>query len=172
MVGDIFTYDFGRKFDCIIFKSSMHEIPLEKSSQLHSAVYNLLNLDGWFVDWDTHVPTEEGAIWFKKWVNLKDTVAGLSELVKNRHFYTETLISKSMEKVGFKNIAIVYRFFYTLSVSKMSKMYWADDVEKTQKFFEETRELAKTAPRDIIVSEIAPMDIELKIPAVIIVGQK
>ncbi|MBI5400715.1 MAG: class I SAM-dependent methyltransferase [Candidatus Yonathbacteria bacterium] len=172
IVGDIFTHDFGRKFDCVIFKSAMHEIPLEISEELHFIIHNLLNNDGWFMDWDVHVPTEEDAVWFKKWVNLKDTIAGLDDLVKNRHFYTESLISKSMQQVGFKNTAIVYRFFYTLSVLKMSKMYWADDIEKTQKFFNETRELAKTAPSDIVVNEVAPMDIELKIPAIIIVGQK
>lgn len=172
IVGDIFTHDFGRKFDCIILKSSMHEIPLEKSVQLHSVVYNLLNTDGWFVDWDAHVPTEKDAEWFIKWVNLKDAVAGLEDLVKNRHIYPETLISKSMEQVGFKNMAIVYRFFYTLSVSKMSKMYWANDIEKTKEFFKGTQELVKIAPSNILVNEIGPMDIELKIPAVIIVGQK
>lgn len=172
MVGDIFTYDIGRKFDCIIFKSAMHEIPLEKSAQLHSVAYNLLNTNGYFVDWDTHLPTEEDAVWFKKWVNLKDMVAGLDDLVKNRHFYSEMFISKSMKQIGFKNIEIPYRFFYKLSVSKMSKMYWADDTEKTKKLLNETRELIKTVPHNIVVNEVAPMDIELKIPAIIIVGQK
>mgnify|MGYP001563553682 FL=1 len=172
MVGGIFTYDFGRTFDCVILKSSMHEIPLEKSVLFHTIVYRLLNPGGWFVDWDAHVPMEEDAVWLKGWVNLKGTIAGLSDLVKNRHIYTETLASESMKQVGFKNIAIQYRFFYTVSVAKMSKMYWADDSEKTKKFFEATRELIKTAPNNIVVNEIAPMDIELKIPAVIVVGQK
>lgn len=172
IVGDIFTYDFERTFDCVILKSSMHEVPLEKSADLHAVIYALLNPGGWFVDWDVHVPTKEDAVWFKQWVNLKDTVAGLSDLVKNRHIYTEAFIAKSLEQTGFKNIMIPHRFFYTLSVSKMGKMYWADDAEKTEKFFNEMRALGKTAPRNIIANEIASMDIEFRIPAVIMVGQK
>lgn len=172
MAGDVFANNLEKTFDCVIFKSSMHEIPLEKSAQLHSTVYSLLNPGGYFVDWDVHTPKEEDADFLRRWVNIKDTVAGLEDLVKNRHIYTEVFITKSMEQAGFKNIVIPHRFFYTVSVSKMSKMYWADDAEKTKKFFEETRELAKTAPHNIIMNVVAPVDIELKIPAVIIVGQK
>lgn len=172
MAGDIFTHDFGRTFDCVVFKSSMHEIPLEKSTLLHTIVYGLLNPGGWFVDWDVHVPTEEDAAWLKKRVNIKDTIAGLDDLIKNRNIYTETFIIESLERTGFKNVFIPYRFFYTVSVVKMSKTYWANDAEKTREFFKATQELIKTAPRNIVVNGIAPMDIEFKIPAVIIVGQK
>lgn len=172
MAGDIFANELGKTFDCIIFKSSMHEIPLEKSAQLHSIIYDLLNPGGWFVDWDVHVPTEKDAIWFKKWVNLKDIVAGLDDLVKNRHIYSEAVVFESLKQVGFINVAITYRFFYTFSISKMCKMYWADNAEKTNKFLEETRELIKTAPSNIIIKEIDPKDIEIKVPAVFVVGQK
>lgn len=172
IVGDIFSYDFGRKFDCIILKSAMHEIPLEKSSDLHSVIYGNLNSGGWFVDWDVHTPTDDDASWLKKWVNLKDTVAGLDDLVTNRHLYSEGFIVRGLEKTGFKNINIVHRFFYTLSISKMSKMYWHDDVTKTKTFFDGTVELLKTLSDRIIAKEISSSDIELKAPAVIIVAQK
>lgn len=172
MSGDIFINDIGRKFDCVIFKSAMHEIPAEKSEQLHKVIYGLLNEEGWFIDWDVHVPTEEDSMWFKKWVNLKDSVAGLHDLVKNRNFYTENFISESLKSIGFKNVGIAHRFFYTLSTLKMNKMYWDNDEVKSKEFFDNTKELIKTISSNIIANEISPYDIELKVPAIIIVGQK
>ena len=173
MVGDIFTKNIGKKFDCVILKSSMHEIPLEKSSELHSIVFNLLNPEGWFIDWDVHMPTEKDSNWLIRWVNIKDNIAGLVDLVKNRNIYTEDFIVEQLKQIGFKKVTIAYRFFYTVSVAKMSKVYWADNFQKTQEFFEKTQELLKTYGSDnISVTEKPPIDFEIKIPAVFIVGQK
>jgi serine acetyltransferase len=81
-------------------------------------------------------------------------------------------LTSIVKEKSYRNLAIFYRFFYTCSISKMSKMCWADDAEKTRRFFEGTCELVNTAPGSIVVNNIPPMDIVLKVPAVIIAGQK
>lgn len=173
MAGDIFSKNIGKKFDCVILKSSMHEIPLEKSSLFHSIIFDLLNPEGWFIDWDVHVPTEKDSNWLIQWVNIKDSIAGLVDLVKNRNIYTEGFIVEQLKQIGFKKVTIAYRFFYTVSVAKMSKVYWSDDIQKTCEFFGKTKELSKTYGSDnISVTEKSQMDFEIKIPAVFIVGQK
>lgn len=173
MAGDVFSKNIEKKFDCIILKSSMHEIPLEKSSSFHSIVFDLLNPEGWFIDWDVHVPTKKDSNWLIRWVNIKDNIAGLVDLVKNRNIYTENFIVEQLKQTGFKKVTIAYRFFYTVSVAKMSKVYWSDNVQKTHEFFEQTRELLETYESDSIsVTKTAPVDFEIKIPAVFIVGQK
>ena len=114
MVGDIFTKNIGKKFDCVILKSSMHEIPLEKSSELHSIVFNLLNPEGWFIDWDVHMPTEKDSNRLIRWVNIKDNIAGLVDLVKNRNIYTEDFIVEQLKQIGFKKLRLHIAFLHCL----------------------------------------------------------
>jgi len=94
-------------------------------------------------------------------------------LVRNRHIYTENFILEILKSTGFRNITTAHRFFYHVSVAKMSKVYWEDDSEKTQEFSKKTQELLETLEIDnILVDKSSPMDFELRIPAVFIVGQK
>lgn len=167
MVADLLIPDFTRKFDCVILKSAMHEFSKDKVGIIHSTMYKLLNSDGLFIDWDVHQPNQECAEWVKKWVNLKDTIAGLDSLVENRMFYTEKEIEDGLLLAGFKDFCVFHRFYYTPSVKKFSHFYWSDDEAKTNLFYDETEKLARNKPDGIIIERV-DNDIIVKIPAVIL----
>lgn len=170
--GDVFTHNFNRKYDAVILKSAMHEISRNKRDEFHSKVFDVLNNDGWFIDWDVHQSDGADALWLTEWVNLKDSIAGLDDLVRNRSFYTEAEIQSSLQKKGFANGSVFHRFFYTLSAKKFEDMYWKGDTVKTKKFIEETERLLKIKPNNIIVQEKSNTNIILKIPALILAAQK
>ena len=159
------------KFDAVIIKSSTHEFPESKIVDVYKQAFSFLNDGGFIMDWDVHEPNYEISSWIKKWVNLKDEIAGLTTLVENRYFYTEEERINKMKEAGFKSPHVVYRFSYNWSVRRLGEVYWNSDEQKTKFFYEETKKLLESVPSEITV-EISSDDIKLKAPAVIIVAEK
>lgn len=172
IVGDFMTYDFKREFDAVILKSAMHEISRSEMDKFHKKLAGIVENNGWFIDWDVHQKQDGDAQWFAEWVRLKDSMAGLDDLVKNRGFYTEVEIKDSLLLNGFKNIQTIHKFYYTLSARKFEDMYWKRKPEKTIEFIRMTRDLLKSKPDNIILQVADENDIILKVPAVIMVAQK
>lgn len=169
---DFFEHHFDKTYDCVILKSAMHEIPKEKMAEFHGKILGLLHSDGWFIDFDVHQPNEESALWLKKLVNTKDTIAGLEDLVRNRAFYTETEIQHSLNERGFAHIQTIHRFFYTISVKKFGDMYWDGESTKGNRFTQAVTDLLVEKPTDIFLQKKNNNDIIIKIPAIIMVAQK
>lgn len=171
IIADLLDCNIQNKFDAVILKSAMHEFPKEKMDDVHAAIYKIVNDEGVFIDLDVHQPNQECADWLKKWINLKDNVAGLDLLVKNRNFYTEKEIVDSLLQNGFKEASIAHRFNYRPSLNTFCKMYWDNNEEKSKTFFKETRKMLLNRPDEISVIEEGD-DLIVILPAVILTAKK
>lgn len=171
IIDDLLNCNISNKFDAVILKSAMHEFPKEKMNQIHETIYKIVNNGGVFIDLDVHQPNQECADWLKKWVNLKDSVAELDLLVKNRNFYTEEDIEKSLLHNNFKEVLIPHRFNYKLSLDTLGEMYWNKDKTKSEMFFTETRKMLQNKPEEISAIEDSE-DLIIVLPAVILTAKK
>jgi len=159
-------------FDAIVIKSSTHEFPQSVLDTLYAQAFKMLAPGGIFLDWDVHEPTGASAQWLKKWVNKKDEIAGLKELVTNRNIFIESDVREALARAGFQDVHSAYHFAYHVSVLKMSSVYWgSDEKNKTQQFLFATKELLQTCPEEIGVVE-SDDDVILSVPAVIVSAKK
>lgn len=165
-------------FDVVVMKSVQHEFQPEKLKVIHKNIYDLLNKDGIFLEWDVHVESEGQASWLKKYINLKDSLAGDIHLVDNRHIYTSQQVIKNLIDTGFREIRIVYRFHYSISNNKFSEVYFRTasgevDENKKEIFYQETMKLIQELPQGIrFTDDEKNHDLIFKIPAVIIKASK
>ncbi len=171
ILADLLKCDIKNKYDAVILKSAMHEFPKTKISEVYSAIYNIVNTGGTFIDLDIHQPNQACADWIKKWVNLKDSIAGLDLLVKNRAVYTTKEIKDSLLLNNFKEVSTIHEFNYNLSLNTMCEMYWNNDKNKSTLFFKETKKMLLNKPTEINVIE-KNNDLILNLPAVILVAKK
>lgn len=165
-------------FDVVIMKSVQHEFPLEKLTIINKNIYKLLTPCGIFFEWDAHVENNAQAMWLKNYVNLKDSLAGDAHLVENRHIYTAQEVAESLEDAGFREVSVVYRFYYSLSNNKFSEVYFRTetgdiDENKKKEFYETTKALVQKIPEGIgFEHNQSNEDFISKIPAVIIKASK
>lgn len=165
-------------FDVAIMKSVQHEFPLEKLTIIHKNIYSILDKEGVFFEWDAHVENNEQSAWLKEYINLKDSLAGDSHLVENRHIYTSQEIIQSLKDVGFKEVSIVNNFSYTISNNKFSEIYFKTsageiDEDKRKAFYEATKDLVQKMPKGITFeNDQQKQDFIFKIPAVLVKALK
>ncbi|HEY9585209.1 MAG: hypothetical protein A3D65_02375 [Candidatus Lloydbacteria bacterium RIFCSPHIGHO2_02_FULL_50_13] len=161
----------GENFDLVVMKSSSHEFPKDKRKLVDATAFRLIKKGGYFIDWDAYFPTEDLSVWATKWINLKDEIAGLSDLVKNRSLVIESEAIANLKDVGFHDIRVVYRGLYTLSVKKFAEVDWDFDKKKTEEFYKKTIQLLQSAPNDLAYSTTG-VDVEVKFPIIYLSAKK
>lgn len=174
LVSDILKENFTNKigtFNIVVMKSSMHEFPKKLMPSIHRIIFNAINPGGYYIDWDVHAPNIKTAFWLKSLINVKDRLAGMENLVRDRSFYTEEEIIESLKKTEFKNVEVFKHFFYTVSIQKFAKAYWNSEKNKTSEFYLYAVEAVKTAP-DEIKWNLEKEDVVIQIPAVMIIAEK
>lgn len=174
LVSDILKENFTNKigtFDIVVMKSSMHEFSKKLMPQIHRIIFNAINPGGYYIDWDVHTSNIKIASWLKSFINTKDHLAGLENLTRDRWFYTQEEIIESLQKTGFKNVAVFKHFFYTVSVQKFAKAYWNSEKNRTSEFYSYAVEAVKTAP-DEIKWNLENEDVIIQIPATMIIAEK
>lgn len=100
-------------FDRVMIKSANHELPLEQQGQLYTNIFKLLREGGRFVNlgfvFDDEAEREE----FRRLTRVKDTLAGLRNMARNRHFLTRDEFDDALRAAGFTRVVhrepIVYR---------------------------------------------------------------
>ena len=116
---DVKSVDLNQKFDYIIVKNLLHEIPFNDQKQVLYRLFKLLKQNGRILIWDFFL-YENTADFVRNVVKFKDKLCGYSRLVNDREFITykdfETFLLQ--KKLHLKDI---YSYDYKFSTLRQLK---------------------------------------------------
>lgn len=101
----------NEKFDSVVIKMGVHEVPKEEQEKLFTEIYRILKPGGKFVIWELALDEENQKI-FQDIIRKKDELAGFDKLVKNRYFPRHEELQELFEKAGFVDVRDHYEIFY------------------------------------------------------------
>lgn len=105
----------NEKFDSVVIKMGVHEVPKEEQEKLFAEIYRILKLGGKFVIWELALDAENQKV-FQDIIRKKDELAGFDKLTKNRYFPRHEELKELFEKAGFVDVRDHYEIFYELSI--------------------------------------------------------
>ena len=112
-LGALQDYSFeDARFDTVVAKSLIHEIPETQKVECFKKVYRMLKDKGRFIIWN-YLLDGFNAQFIRKMIRKKDELSGFDELVSERHFPTETQVYQYLYKAGFKTVEKLHTFTYT-----------------------------------------------------------
>ena len=131
--GDVTSLPFPSNFfDRIVRKSGSHEIPWSDQQKVFSEIARTLKDEGIFVELTMLFENERARNEFREVARKKDTLAGLTELVKNRYFLTGNEIYDSLRKSGFSQVMDAHSFNYHISCNIVGEEYFDGDWRKEE----------------------------------------
>ena len=179
---DVLNEEFPSGLDMIVMKSAEHEFQPNNLSIIHKKIYDALNEGGKYITWDVYPETKAQAEWVLEYVRTKDTIAGDMHLARNRYIYSEDECINKLEIMGFKNIQIVHRFYYNIQNSRLAQAYFSDmngvvDLNKKEDLYKLTTDLINKyedifSMKSLIIHDKENRDYFIKIPALIVIGEK
>lgn len=128
---DLFVDNY---FDCIMIKSSNHEIPLNLQPQMYAQLFRVLKPGGLFINLGFSFEDKQARNEVRQLALCKDSLGGLSGAVSNRHFLMRDEYYEFLNKAGFTNVRPLKEFFYNISADRVSKNYFPNDNSKRQAF--------------------------------------
>lgn len=115
VLGDIrMTEMAADKFDKVVIKMGIHELPEEEQSKVFSEMYRILKPSGKFIIWELALDNNTQTI-FQDIVRKKDQLAGFDAMEKNRYFPKYTELQELFQNAGFKEIKDEYKIRYTFN---------------------------------------------------------
>jgi len=111
-------------YDRVAIKSGNHELPLELQTLLYTNVFKLLKEKGRFINLGFLFEDEKERQEFRKITRIKDSLAGLRNMVKSRHFLTRREFEAALGQAGFRRILHRSPFVYTLRSSVAAEHYF------------------------------------------------
>lgn len=182
------------KFDSVVIKMGVHEVPKEEQEKLFAEIYRILKAGGKFVIWELALDEETQKV-FQDIIRKKDELAGFDKLVKNRYFPRHEELRELFEKAGFTDVRDHYEIFYEPStlgrkeelVSKERKQLieqkgeiLVEDEEhlktlgeeKAEKLTEYTRQRIPENLRDKMKYRDLGNDVQFQVKKIIMVGFK
>lgn len=111
--GKLLSFE-DNSMDIVVVKMGLHETALESQHRIIKDIYRCLKKRGRLVIWDVFVPrdpkTNEDIVGYNKIIELKDELAGVRHVTKNRYFASEEEFIGLMQKVEFQRIETVHRW--------------------------------------------------------------
>ncbi len=105
-----------RKFDTVVIKMGIHEVPKPDQSVVVKEAYRILKDGGKFVTWELSFHDAEVQKVFQDLIRKKDEIAGFTSLVENRYFPRQDELIAIFEEAGFKNVAVAHEVDAQLSM--------------------------------------------------------
>ena len=132
--GDILEHTLdNKKYDKIVSKMMLHEIPSNFQLDALKRLFNLLKPGGKLIIWENKLD-DASEVFFKAVIGKKDELAGFHTLKKNRNFLTKKQLFNLLEKAGFSNIKEEYELDYRLATGKRLDPEFKGDPIKLQKW--------------------------------------
>jgi ubiquinone/menaquinone biosynthesis C-methylase UbiE len=104
------------KFDTVVIKMGIHEVPKTEQLVVMKEVYRILKKGGKFVIWDLSFHNLETQKVFQDLIRKKDEIAGFESLVKNRYFPRQDELVTTFKDAGFSNVEVVHEIDAHLSM--------------------------------------------------------
>lgn len=101
----------AEKFDKVIIKMGVHELPKEEQPKVFSEMYRILKPEGKFIIWELSL-SEETQKAFQDILRKKDELAGFDAMVENRYFQRHDELQKLFESAGFMDVKDEYKIRY------------------------------------------------------------
>ncbi len=184
----------NEKFDSVVIKMGVHEVPKEEQIRLFSEIFRILKSGGKFIIWELALDKENQKI-FQDITRKKDTLAGFDTLVKNRYFPRHEELRELFKQAGFSDVRDHYEIFYEPStaerkdelVSKEKQQLTeegekitAEDLEKLRQLGEERGKALTEYARERIPENLHEKmkykdfgnDIQFQVKKIIMVGIK
>jgi SAM-dependent methyltransferase len=114
-------------FDVVMIKSGTHEIPLAFQRKLYSNIFSVLKPGGRFINLGIVYDDTQERDEFRELVRLKDSLAGLTSLVENRHFLLRGEFYSNLRAAGFSSIECARQFHYNVLTSVLAETYFAPE---------------------------------------------
>lgn len=109
--GKLLPYE-DNSMDVIVVKMGLHETSLESQGRIIEDIYRCLKPVGRVIIWEVFVPrdasTNKDVIGYNQIIKLKDELAGVSHVTKNRYFASQDEFIKMMKEVEFGEIKVVH----------------------------------------------------------------
>ena len=127
--GDIFDLRQKKEvpsafFDHVMLKSANHEIPLSRQAELYDNLRHSIKPGGKFVNlgmlFEDPLERDES----REMGRVKDTVSGMHQAVKNRHFLTRQEFDASLKEAGFSKIQHLDAFDYRINSKILARYYF------------------------------------------------
>ena len=126
--GDISNIPFpDNKFDKVVVKMGMHEMPLEKQRTAFQECYRVLKPGGKLVIWDLALPDDETQKLFQDIIREKDRLCGFDFLVKNRYFQKYSELVELFNQAKFTNVLEEFPIKSHLSIERRLSEFVSKD---------------------------------------------
>lgn len=117
--------------DRVVIKSANHEIPYHRQLHLYQSAYEFLNPNGLFVNLGFVFDSEGERDEMREIARCKDSLAGMDQAVKNRHFLTRSELETFLTQAGFVDIQSVETFNYAIHSTIVAKQYFGSEVRES-----------------------------------------
>ncbi len=115
LLGDIRTTGLpDDKFDKVVIKMGVHELPQAEQSKVFSEMHRILRPGGKFIMWDLSLDQDTQKA-FQDIIRKKDELAGFDMLVANRYFQRHDELEKLFRDAGFREVKDEHRIRYTFN---------------------------------------------------------
>jgi len=102
----------AEKFDTVIIKMGVHELPKDEQSKVFTEMYRILKPGGKFIIWGFSLTHKTQEI-FQKIVRKKDELSRFESMVINRYFQRHDELQVLFDNAGFKGVKDEYKMRYT-----------------------------------------------------------
>lgn len=171
VVGSVLNMPFEDKtFDRVFIRNGNYEFSKSNQVKLYKEIYRILKEGGSFLNWTLDLD-KDNQEFFQKIARKKDSLAGFSDLVKNRYFMTKEELEEDIKNAGFKSVEFFdFKIFYRLSIQKWCQTDFKGDWKKVELW----REYIKKLDLKHLGIEIKDVngDIEIVVPALISIARK
>ncbi len=113
-----------KNYDRVFIKSSNHEIPLSKQPTLYKNAFELLRPGGTFINLGMLFENNEERDELGAIGRAKDSLAGMNDAVKNRHWLTREELYGFLSSAGFVDIRSSAEFDYSIASRIVSHNYF------------------------------------------------
>lgn len=112
-------------FDRVVIKSANHEVPLDQQARLYESVYRVLKPGGLFVNLGLLFDDPKERAEFREVARVKDTLAGMVEAAKQRHFLTREELYSRLAQAGFVDVTAAEAFDYRIDSAAVARNYFS-----------------------------------------------
>ena len=117
------------KYDVILCKMFIHEIPKSDKVKVFENIYSLLKPGGRVFLWKPDL-TEKNFDFYTRVIAKKDELANFENLANERDFLMNTDLEVHLQNSGFQNITKLFDFDYTLHTDRRLSSEFRNETQK------------------------------------------